>query len=219
MPRRLLVLNAALVAVAAVCALYVARQLLTPTPLPLAAQSAPPTAPAPPDAPVGSAPGAYAVVATRNLFSPTRSDTQLTAREDGSVAPALKPILHGVVLREESPIAYLEDPTAKRVAGYRVGDNIVGGTVQTIAADHVVINRPEGPVDVRLRDPSKPRPAPTPAAGAEQGSGPSPATGVVPPALQPAPSAAAPQPMQPGRRPFPLLRRVPPGVQGDVPQR
>lgn len=225
MPRRLLFLNAALVAVAVVCALYVARQLLTPTPLPLAARSAPPAAPA---STAGSSlpePGAYAVVATRNLFSPTRSDTQLTARGDGGpAAAALKPILHGVVLRDESPIAYLEDPSVKRVAGYRIGDNIVGGTLQTIAADHVVINRPEGPVDVRLRDPSKPRPAATPE-GSQPATGPSPVTGVVPPLVQPsplvqpAPSAAAPQPMQPGRRPFPLLRRVPPGVQGDAPQR
>lgn len=227
MPRRLLFLNAALVAVAVVCALYVARQLLTPTPLPLAGRSAPPAASAPPADPAPSEPGAYAVVATRNLFSPTRSDNQATVREDGSVSPAVKPILHGVVLRDEAPIAYLEDPTAKRVAGYRVGDNIVGGTVQTIAADHVVINRPDGPVDVRLRDPSKPRPAPSPAAGPPQPApGPSPVTGVPapgalsPPSMQqPAPAAAAPQPMQPGRRPFPLLRRVPPGVQGDVRQR
>jgi len=227
MPRRLLFLNAALVAVAVVCALYVARQLLTPTPLPLPARSAPAAfaGSAPPARPE---PGSYGVVATRNLFSPSRSDTQLTAGDGGPVASALKPILHGVVLRDEAPIAYLEDPSVKRVAGYRVGDNIVGGTVQTIAADHVVINRPEGPVDVRLRDPSKPRPAAPPAtAGTQPPGGSPPVTGVVPPgvvpplrpSVQPAPSMAAPQPMQPGRRPFPLLRRVPPGVQGDAPQR
>jgi hypothetical protein len=223
MPRRLLFLNAALVAVAVVCALYVARELLTPTPLPLAATAAPPASPPSPAPPATAAPGAYAVVATRNLFSPTRSDTQLGTREDGPVVAAVKPVLHGIVLREDAPIAYLEDPVVKRVAGYRVGDSIVGGTLQRIAADHVVISRPEGPVDVRLRDPSKPRLEAAPAGGTQPAPG-TPAPGVVLPGLtpapsvQPAPSAAAPQPLQPGRRPFPLLRRVPPGVQGDAPQ-
>jgi len=232
MPRRLLLLNAALVAVAVVCALYVARQLLTPTPLPLPSRASASAASAGAAPPARPEPGSYGVVATRNLFSPSRSDTQLAAKDGAPVVSALRPILHGVVLREESPIAYLEDPSAKRVAGYRVGDSIVGGTLQTIAADHVVISRPEGPVDVRLRDPSKPRPAAVPPAAATQSPGAPPITGVVPPgvlppglvqprpapSVQPAPSGAAPQPMQPGRRPFPLLRRVPPGVQGDAPQ-
>jgi hypothetical protein len=230
MPKRLLLLNAALVAVAALCALYVARQLLTPTALPLPAQASAPAGAAAAAPAARPEPGTYAVVATRNLFSPTRSDMQMSVTEAGPAVAAVRPILHGVVLREESPIAYLEDPSVKRVAGYRVGDSIVGGTVQTIAADHVVIARPEGSVDIRLRDPSKPRPA---AAGtaAAPGAGGSPQVsgtvppGLVPPPVQPlppsvqfAPPSGTPQPMQPGRRPFPLLRRVPPGVQGDAPR-
>ena len=125
MPKRLVLLNAALVAVAAVCALYVARQLLSQTPLPLPGRPsapAPSAAPAPPPRPEA---GAYGVVASRNLFSPTRSDTQVVARDGGMAVPVVKPILHGVVLREDAPVAYLEDPSIKRVAGYRVGDSIV----------------------------------------------------------------------------------------------
>lgn len=222
MPKRLMLLNAALVAVAAVCALYVARQLLTSTPLPPSGRSsapAPSAAPAPAPRPEA---GAYGVVATRNLFSPTRSDTQAAARDGGMAVPVVKPILHGVVLREDAPVAYLEDPSIKRVAGYRVGDSIVGGTVQRIAADHVVINRPEGAVDIRLRDPSKPRPAAaaTPAADGAQPGADDPPTVLAPtPSSLGTPPTAGPLPLQPGRRPFPLLRRVPPGVQGDAPQR
>jgi len=44
------------------------------------------------------------------------------------------------------------DPLTKRIAGYRIGDPIAGGTVQTISADAVLISRPDGIVDVRLRD-------------------------------------------------------------------
>ena len=100
------------------------------------------------------------MIALRNLFSPTRSETAGPGIAGVAQAPIVKPNLHGVVLREGSPIAYLEDPLTKRIAGYRIGDPIAGGTVQTISADAVVISRPDGMVDVRLRDPSKPRPAP-----------------------------------------------------------
>ena len=64
------------------------------------------------------------------------------------------------MLREGAPIAYLEDPNTKRVGGYRVGDSVAGGMVQTISSEGVVINRPDGNMDVRLRDPGKPRPTP-----------------------------------------------------------
>jgi hypothetical protein len=222
MPKRLMLLNAALVAVAVVCALYVARQLLTPTPLPLSGRASAAAASAAPAAPHRSEAGAYGVVASRNLFSPTRSDTQMAARDGGAAVAMLRPILHGVVLRGDAPVAYLEDPSIKRVAGYRIGDSIVGGTVQRIAADHVVINRPEGAVDVRLRDPSKPRPAAAAAAPSSDGTPPAdgdtPAVAPPRPSIQPAPPTAGPPPMQPGRRPFPLLRRVPPGLQGDASQ-
>src|SRR4029434_3035894 len=76
-------------------------------------------------------PQAYNVIATRNLFSPTRSETAGPGIAGVAQAPIVKPNLHGVVLREGSPIAYLEDPLTKRIAGYRIGDRIVGGTVQT----------------------------------------------------------------------------------------
>src|SRR5207247_1682843 len=103
---------------------------------------------------------AYNVIASRNLFNPTRSESAVAATPGGPALNIVKPNLHGVVLRDGSPIAYLEDPQTKRIAGYRIGDPIAGGTVQTISADAVVISRPDGMVDVRLRDPSKPRPAP-----------------------------------------------------------
>jgi hypothetical protein len=119
------------------------------------------------------------VIATRNLFSPTRSETPGPGIPGVAQGPVVKPNLHGVVLREGSPIAYMEDPLTKRIAGYRIGDPIAGGTVQTISADAVVISRPDGMVDVRLRDPSKPRPAPPPD--------------------QPVPG----QPPLPGQQPFP----------------
>jgi hypothetical protein len=105
------------------------------------------------------------VITARNVFSPTRSETAGAAVPGGAPALVAKPNLQGVVLREGSPIAYLEDPLTKRIAGYRIGDPIAGGTVQTISADAVVISRPDGMVDVRLRDPSKPRPAPPPPPG------------------------------------------------------
>jgi len=247
MPRKLLIINALLLVIAGGSAAFIARQFMAPLAMPL------PTRPRP-AAPVTTPgeegprnqPGAYASVAARNLFSPTRSETPPTPTV-ATAAPVVKPSLFGIVLRDGAPIAYLEDPTTKRVAGYRVGDAMAGGTVQTISADSVVIVRPDGNVDVRLRDPGKPRSAPQQATaglptapGAQPVVGPTPLPGVIPPtgaAGPPVPGAVVPQPpvgvaqpgqvvppatppVVPGRRPLPpnLLRRLPQGAPTDAPQ-
>jgi len=246
MPRKLLIINALLLAIAGASLTYIVRQLLSPMPMPSLTRNRPaPTAAATAEPVPPSQPGAYATVAARNVFSPTRTETPPTATT--SASPAVKPSLFGIVLRDGAPIAYLEDPTTKRVAGYRVGDAMVGGTVQTISADSVVIARPDGNMDVRLRDPGRPRAASTGIAGQPGGQpGPQPAgvqpvlPGVIPPSgasappvpgqivgqppvavpvpgqiVQPTPAAP---PVIPGRRPLPpnLLRRLPQGVPTDA---
>jgi hypothetical protein len=233
MPKKLLIINAILIAIAAGSTVFIVRHLFAPMPMPVPVRRAPANPPAraeEPAPPAGAS--AYASVSARNLFSPTRSEAPPTVSA-AAASPAVKPSLFGVVLRDGAPIAYLEDPSTKRVAGYRVGDNVAGGTVQTISADSVVINRPDGKLDVRLRDPARPRPTPTPVAGGapglQPGVAPVPLPGVIPPATavgapglpQPAPPQAgvvpqpgvvAPQPGQvvpppgtviPGRRPLP----------------
>lgn len=210
MSKRLLALNVGMAAVAALAIVYIVKQAMTPMPMPGTGRARP-TVPATtavsentPRPPVGS----YGVVTARNLFSPTRSEAP-AAGIAATMAPLVKPNLFGVVLREGTPIAYLEDPATKRVAGYRVGDSIVGGTVQKISADSVVIARPDGPVDVRLRDPSRPRPPvvaqpPTGAPGPPPVAG-STLPGVIPPTSVP-PQIA--QPVPPGQMP---PGQMPPG--------
>jgi len=112
--------------------------------------------------------GDYDTVVRRNLFSPTRTETGAGAAAMTFGLAAPKPTLYGVVLRDDAPVAYLEDPATKRVGGYHTGDIIAGSTIGRITADHVVLVRPEGRVEVYLNDPSKPRPAaaqPLPALG------------------------------------------------------
>ena len=242
MPKKLLIINLILLAIAAASVLFIVRQFTAPMPMPLASRGRP--------APAGTATGrgqdgsrsplgAYGVVASKNLFSPTRTEAPVTQSTAGASA-TMKPNLYGVVLREGAPIAYLEDPTTKRVSGYRIGE----GTVQAINADSVTINRPDGKLDVRLRDPSKPRPAAGPAtAGVPQTPGAQPAgtqpglPGVIPPAMPPivptipgqvpgqpgvvpAPVTPSAPPIVPGRRPLPpnLLRRLPQAQPADAPQ-
>jgi len=247
MPKRLLVINGLLILIGAGSAVFIARHLMAPMPMPLAARGrpAPPASAAGDEGSRGQA-GAYSTVAARNLFSPTRTESPPTATASTAASPAVKPNLFGVVLRDGAPIAYLEDPGTKRVAGYRVGDAVAGGTVQTIGADNVVINRSDGSMDVRLRDPGKPRTAPTPATAGIQGApGAQPVAGVpslpgvIPPAavpgaipgqVAPPPGQVAPPPGQvvqpgsppiiPGRRALPpnLLRRLPQGSPSDAPQ-
>src|SRR5215831_6263388 len=230
MPRRLLAINVVLAAVCVLCVALIVKHLVSARPSAQTRARPPAAAPAGPS-PTGDGKlpaQAYNVITARNLFSPTRSETTGPSTA-GSAPQALiaKPNLHGVVLREGSPIAYLEDPLTKRIAGYRVGDPIAGGTVQTISADAVVISRPDGMVDVRLRDPSKPRPAgpPQAAPGQPQVPGQQPIPGQLPAGgqlpnqgLVPVPG---PVPGQPPQRaftpPVPGQPMPTPGVQQPVP--
>src|SRR5437867_1687572 len=226
MPRRLLAVNVVLAGVSLLCVSLIVTQLIGPRPAapsrsrpPAAALAAPPSAAGSPRLPAQ----AYSVIATRNLFSPTRSETPGAGMAGGPAINIVKPSLHGVVLRDGAPIAYLEDPLTKRIAGYRIGDPIGGGTVQTISADAVVIARPEGAVDVRLRDPSKPRPAAAgqpPVPGQPSGAGQLPAPGPLPTpgVLPPAPRAFTPPPILPPGQPIPPPVQQPaPGLQTPVP--
>jgi len=207
MPRRLLAINVVLACVAVLCVGLIVKQIATPRPPSAlrprghAAAVADSVANPEPKLP----PQAYTAIASRNLFSPTRSETAGTGVPGMAQATIVKPNLHGVVLREGSPIAYMEDPLTKRIAGYRIGDPIVGGTVQTISADGVVISRPDGLVDVRLHDPSKPRP-PVPQPGQP---------GV--PGQQPLPGQP-PQPPIGGQLPNQGLAPVPGPAQPPIPR-
>jgi len=234
MPRRLLAVNVLLAGVSVLCIALIVKQLAAVGPT-AAPRGRPPVAPsaAPASAAEARLPGqAYSVIATRNLFSPTR--TEMAGAGVVGSAPALivKPSLHGVVLRDGSPIAYLEDPLTKRIAGYRIGDPIAGGTVQTISADAVVIARPDGMVDVRLRDPSKPRPAPPaagqpavpgqpPSMGQPQAPGavPTPGPMQAPPRAFTPPGVPVPQPLPPGQpmSPPPAVQQPTPGLPSPLP--
>ena len=240
MPKKLLIINGLLIVIAAGSAVFIARQVMAPVAMPLPERSRPTPPGAAREATPASEPGAYTAVAARNLFSPTRTESPPGAIAS-AISPTVKPNLYGIVLREGAPIAYLEDPSTKRVAGYRVGDAVAGGTVQTIAADSVVIQRSDGNLDVRLRDPAKPRTATSaPPPGVQPVAGGPALPGIIPPAGGPAgmpgqvpgrppgvvlPPAQALQPgappVVPGRRPLPpnLLRRLPQGSQPDATQR
>ena len=169
MSRRVLVINVALGIVSIVLTVAIFRTLLAkrPLPPPPAPKTASAPAPAPPAPAADVGPGAYGVIAARNLFNPSRSETGAVA----AAPPVAKPILYGVVVDGAKSRAFLEDPAFKRVAGYSVGDTVGGGTIQKIADDRVLIARPEGVlIEVLLQDPSKPRAAPA-ATAAQAGPG------------------------------------------------
>ena len=190
--------NIALALVGCLLAATLTRELVAAHPLPspplpratrAVATAPPPSASAPPST------AAYGVIATKNLFSASRSEAAA-----GPVAAAgPKPVLHGVVLDGPKSRAYLEDPLVKRTFGYAVGDTLGGGRVESIAADRVVIGRGDGSVEVLLRDPSKPRPtppAPGPAGAPPAGAAPS-GTATTPSATPPT-NEPAPAPRGPG---------------------
>lgn len=186
MPRRLLNLNVLLGAVSGLFAVVLIREVLLVHPLPpppVVRPTPPASASVPPTGPEAVA--TYGVIAAKNLFSPSRSEMMADA-----VVAGPTPVLHGVVMNGEKSRAYLEDPVSKRIVGYAVGDSIGGGRLQAIRSDRVVIGRPQGPVEVLLQDPSKPKPAaPLPSVGSADRS-PTPTTAPVP-TTQPAPPPPA----------------------------
>lgn len=202
MTRRLLLLNGLVVLLGCLFLVTLVREIVTPLPRPApgAARPAAPAsvaAPAPPAAPhVGS--GAYLAIVSKNLFSPTRSEGQ-----GSSIAVGPKPVLHGVVMDGPRSRAYLEDPNAKRIYGYAVGDSVAGGRVQSINGDRVIIARPDGRIEVLLQDPDKPKPEPptpgNPPAAAPGGARPS----VTPPGQASAPVATSASGARATRRPLP----------------
>src|SRR5262245_4285996 len=185
--KRFVLLNVLLAAVAVFLGVLLVRDHTrkTPLPVPPAPRRAQATAP-PEETPAPTASDekltTYNVIVAKHLFNPSRSEGGPPPAAPAPPPPP-KPTLLGVVVDGPTSRAYLEDAVTKRVLGYKVGDSISGGRLDKITADKVVIVRPDGAVDVLLRDPSKPKlPAP-PAAGAPG---------------QPAPpQAGAPQPGQP----------------------
>jgi hypothetical protein len=103
--------------------------------------------------------GAYDVIATRNLFDPNRSDAKNLGAIVETPPPTAAPALYGVVISEDTRLAYLEDPTTKRIVGYKIGDKLAGGQVQRIEPDRVVIMRAGGVTEVMLHDATRPLPA------------------------------------------------------------
>ena len=187
MLRRLPLVTALLVVLALAFAGVIARELTTvpraPVTRPQPAASVAATSAAAPAAPGSNTAANYTVVASRNLFSPTRSEAPVAPPTPPPPPPVLpKPNLFGVILIEGTPVAYLEDPVSKRVARYRVGDSVAGGTVKSIESDTVQLLRPEGQITVRLHDPTRPRAA-MPATQHNPGVPGTPAMPTGPPAL------------------------------------
>ena len=118
----------------------------------------------------------YTIIAMRNLFSAARSESAETTT---FAATETRPFLHGVVLDGPQSRAYIEDRATRRVSGYALGDPIGGGRLVRILEDRVVIGRPEGLVEIMLKDPAKPRPGP-PAAPTTPGIPPAPAAELPP---------------------------------------
>lgn len=134
-------------------------------PVPMLVAARPPADPTPASS--------YAVIATRNLFTASRSEATAVApmAETGP-----RPVLHGVVTDGDKSRAYIEDTPGGRVFSYGAGDSVAGGRLERIADDRVTIRRPEGAMEIMLRDSSKPASRPgtaaSPGAAPSAGSGP-----------------------------------------------
>src|SRR5262249_43083077 len=104
MSRRLLALNVVLGVLCVALLAASVRAIVVRRPLPPAVTTRAMTAPAPSPATATPDPGpaSYGAIASRNVFSPARSETAV------AIAPTSRPILHGVVIDGRKSRAVLE---------------------------------------------------------------------------------------------------------------
>lgn len=164
MSRRLIAINVVLATLAMFFAAWLARDLAASRPLPGPPAPRKTAASAPSDETSRDTAAqerlaAYDVIVAKYLFNPSRTEGRSEPAKPAVPLPP-KPTLLGVVVDSSGSRAYLEDPSTKRVSAYLVGDSVAGGTLERITNDRVQISRPDGLMDVILRDPSKPAPAP-----------------------------------------------------------
>jgi hypothetical protein len=177
--------------------------------------------------PAPPTPAQFAVVAERNLFSPTRTESApeppappakaTAAVLKGAVANAPKPLLHGIVLGgNDGPRAFIQDPRTRRVYGYGVGDQVGESRVDEIKTDRVVLRQGADVTEIMLRDPAKPKPPPPPPVAAASptfpGQPPIPGAPGVPPQPRVPAMGQPPQPF--GQPPQPFGQPPVPGAPG-----
>jgi len=209
MSRRRLLLNLVLVAAAVVFSAQIVRILIASPQLPPAPPLTTPLVERIATEETGRAVpplATFDVVAARNLFNPNRSESATAA-----LSPVGKPLLYGIVLKDGSPAAFLEDPVTKKVLGYKVGDQVAGGLLERIEADRVVIRRGEERIEVFLRDPGKPKAVPVGQPGVPTPQPPAPAAipQVQPPAMPTAPPPGFPNLFRRPQAPAPPVRNAP----------
>ena len=155
MTRWLGALNLGVAALGILFAVALARELADTRPLPRVpqAQTAPAVAAAPvragsvaprADSSANLESSAYGIIASRNVFDPSRSAASATAG-----LPGERPLLYGVVAGTgvESR-AYVADPVTKVVRGYLIGDTVGGWRLDQVREDRAVftVTRPGGGV-------------------------------------------------------------------------
>ena len=175
MSKWLIAVNVALASLAVFLAAWLARDLAASRPLPgppapRKTAAAAPSEETSQDNAAQDRLAAYDVIVAKHLFNPSRAEGRSEPAKPAVPLPPKHSLL-GVVVDGSGSRAYLEDPSTKRVSGYRVGDSGAGGKLEKITNDRVQISRPDGLMEVILRDPSKPAPPP-PTPGPTRGAAP-----------------------------------------------
>ncbi len=174
MSRPVLALNLSMAGLSVFFSIRVGHALFTPDLRSPSRIARPVAVTAPPNhdaAPNSRSREVYDVIATRTLFHPNRSEP--TRSE--AIAPILPPAptlaLYGVVISDDTRLAYLQDLATKQIFGYKTGDKLAGGQVERIEPDRVVITRTDGPFEVMLHRPREPLPVvPSPEEGSPRRS-------------------------------------------------
>jgi type II secretion system (T2SS) protein C len=165
-PRRLLALNLVMAGVSVFCCLRIGHALFAPAPQPPSSTARALAVPGDHDQNIvrtSRSSGYYETIASRSLFNPDRAES--APAESAGRAPLTIPTLalYGVAISDDTRVAFVQDLATKRISSYKTGDPLAGGRVERIEPDQIVINRADGPIEIRLHRPKdSPTLAPSP---------------------------------------------------------
>ena len=93
----------------------------------------------------------YDVIASKNLFHPSRSTAQKPSEVSRPVSKNDIPQLFGTIITNDKKLAILEDQSSKRSTLYKVNDSVAGFVVSQILENKVILLKDGESIEVTLR--------------------------------------------------------------------
>jgi type II secretory pathway component PulC len=105
-------------------------------------------------------PKSFEVIASANLFNPSRSSTKEEEKVVATTSPKDQPKLFGTIIIGDKKMAILEDPGTRERKTFGLKESVGGFTISEIAENKVVLSWSGEEVTVQLREDKGVKPLP-----------------------------------------------------------